>query len=91
MLKPYNRAEVRFDLIREIGADGQNSKTYVSRDHQLDAEIVTKQIAKSKLNSPANFFDESKALYTSVHPNVVQIHYACQDIDFSRKRPSRQR
>jgi eukaryotic-like serine/threonine-protein kinase len=54
----------------------------VSRDHQLDAEIVTKQVAKSKLSSPANFFDESKALYTSAHPNVVQIHYACQDDDY---------
>ena len=67
---------------REIGADGQNSRTNASRDHQLDAEIVTKQIAKSKLNSPANFFDELKALYTSAHPNVVQIHYACQDDDY---------
>lgn len=81
MLKPYNKAEVTFDLIREIGTDGQNSKTYVSRDHQLDAEIVTKKIAKSTLDSPDNFFDESKALYASAHPNVVQIHYACQDAD----------
>lgn len=81
MLKPLNRAEVTFDIIREIGADGQNSRTYVSRDHQLDAEIVIKQIEKAKLRSPDNFFDESKALYASAHPNVVQIHYACQDAD----------
>jgi serine/threonine protein kinase len=34
-----------------------------------------------KLASTANFFDESKALYASAHPNVVQIHYACHDAD----------
>ena len=81
MFKPYNKAEVTFDLISEIGQSGQNSKTYISHDHQLDAEIVTKQIAKARLASPANFFDESKALYASAHPNVVQIHYACEDAD----------
>lgn len=81
MLKPYNKAELRFDLIKEIGANGQNSRTFVARDHQLDAEIVMKQIAKADLASANNFFDESKALYASTHPNVVQIHYACEDVD----------
>ncbi|WP_152048534.1 serine/threonine-protein kinase [Aureimonas psammosilenae] len=79
MLKPYNKAEVAFDFIREIGQHGRNSRTWLSRDHQLDAEIVTKQIAKAKLGDPDEFFAESKALYASAHPNVVQIHYACQD------------
>lgn len=46
MIKPYNKAEVLFEIINEIGAAGQNSKTFVVRDHQLDAEIVAKQIAK---------------------------------------------
>lgn len=64
MLKPYQKAELAFDIVREIGQDGQNSRTYVTRDHQLDAEIVTKQILKAKLNSPAEFFAESQALYS---------------------------
>ncbi len=81
MLKPYQKAELTFDILREIGQDGQNSRTYVARDHQLDAEIVTKQIPKAKLHSPADFFAESQALYASAHPNVVQIHYACFDAD----------
>lgn len=81
MLKPYQKAELTFDIIKEIGQDGQNSKTFVTHDHQLNAEIVTKQMLKSKLNSPAEFFAESQALYTSAHPNVVQIHYACYDND----------
>jgi serine/threonine protein kinase len=40
-----------------------------------------KQIAKADLDSPGNFFDEASALYASAHPNVVQIHYACEDTD----------
>lgn len=79
MFKPYNKAQVTFDLVKEIGQSGSNSKTYISKDHQLDAEIVIKQVEKKKLDSPKNFFDESKALYASAHPNVVQIHYACED------------
>ena len=81
MLKPYRRAEVGFDLRAEIGQSGRNSHTYRSHDHQLDAEIVIKEIAKSSIHSSSNFFDESKALYASSHPHVVQIHYACEDAD----------
>ncbi|MER8479751.1 protein kinase [Mesorhizobium sp. M0340] len=79
MLRPYNRAQVTFDLLREIGQDGRNSRTYVARDHQLDAEIVIKEVQKTSLASAPSFFEESKALYASAHPNVVQIHYACED------------
>lgn len=79
MLKPYNKAELVFDIVREIGSDGRNSKTYVSRDHQLNAEIVTKMLSKANMHSASSFYDESKALYASAHPNVVQIYYACED------------
>ena len=81
MLKPYQKAELAFDIIKEIGQDGRNSQTFVTRDHQLNAEIVTKRIQKKTLNSPAEFFAESQALYSSAHPHVVQIHYACFDAD----------
>ena len=81
MLKPYNKAEVTFDIIKEIGQDGRNSQAYICKDHQLDAIIVIKKMEKSKFSSLVNFFDESKCLYASSHPNVVQIHYACEDAD----------
>lgn len=81
MLKPFHQANLEFDIIREIGQDGQNSQTFVTYDHQLNAEIVAKRIEKAKLNSPKQFFEESQALYASAHPNVVQIHYACFDND----------
>lgn len=81
MLKPYNRAELTFETVREIGSDGRNSKVFLIRDHQLNAVIVAKQIQKAKLDNPANLFEESQALYSSAHPNVVQIFYACYDAD----------
>jgi len=81
MLRPYSRAQITFDLIREIRHVGRNSRTYVARDHQLDAEIVIKEVQKANLASAPSFFEESKAVYASAHPNVVQIHYACEDAD----------
>lgn len=81
MLKPYQKAELTFDVLKEIGQEGKNSQTFLVRDHQLDAEIVAKKIPKSKLHSPSEFFAESQALYMSSHPNVVQVHYACFDAD----------
>lgn len=81
MLKPYSRAEVSFDLRQEIGQEGANSNTYVAHDDQLDAEIVIKKIPKSALQSVDSFFEESRILYLSNHPNVVQVYYACQDAD----------
>lgn len=81
MLKPYHKAELTFDIIREIGQDGKNSHTFIAHDHQLNADIVAKRLLKASLNSPDEFFAESKALYASAHPNVVQVHYACFDDD----------
>jgi len=81
MFNPIDRAEVEFTKVSEIGQDGQNSKTFTARDHQLDADIVIKEIVKASLVSPAEYFAESKALYASSHPNVVQLHYACQNAD----------
>jgi hypothetical protein len=71
MLKPLNRAEVEFDFLKEIGTDGRNSRTFLAKDHQLDADIVIKQIEKAKLASAANFFDESKALYAQRRANSL--------------------
>ena len=69
MIRPYNKGDIFFDLIKEIGPVGQNSRTYIAHDHQLNAEVVVKEILKQRLDSPDNFFDESKALYASAHPN----------------------
>lgn len=81
MLKPYSKAEISFQLGVEIGQEGSNSNTYLAHDDQLDANIVIKKISKSTLDSVDTFFEEAKILYLSSHPNVVPVHYACQDTD----------
>lgn len=81
MFNPYDIGQVKFSKLREIGHDGKNSSAFVAQDHQLGAEIVIKQLAKHALVSPANYFDESRSLYASAHPNVVQVFYACEDSD----------
>ncbi|PWQ83585.1 serine/threonine protein kinase, partial [Stenotrophomonas maltophilia] len=64
-----------------IGQDGKNSEAYIAHDSQLNAQVVVKKIAKKHLVSVDEYFTEAKTLYLSAHPNVVQIHYACQDED----------
>lgn len=81
MIKPFNKAELSFDLLEEIGQEGANSNAYLAYDHQLDAQIVIKKIAKNSLDSIDTFFDESKILYLSSHPNVVPVYYGCQDAE----------
>lgn len=81
MLKPHNRAEVQFNLVREIGHEGRNSTAYVVHDIQLDTEIVMKRIDKASFASSAEFFDEARTLHATSHQNVVPILYACEDAD----------
>ncbi|HBM8969131.1 TPA: serine/threonine protein kinase [Enterobacter cloacae] len=78
MMIPYNVADVRFQLGQNIGQEGRNSDVFLATDIHLNAEIVMKRMSKLKLNAN-NFFDEAQVLYRSSHPNVIPIHYACQD------------
>jgi serine/threonine protein kinase len=79
MFNPYTAAQVNFAKLKEIGGEGKNSKAFIAHDYQLDAEVVIKEILKAKLVHQATFFEESRTLYLSSHPNIVQLHYACED------------
>lgn len=72
-------AELSFELNDEIGQEGKNSSVYKARDLQLDAEIVVKKVEKTSFSDMDEFFLEASMLHLSGHPNVVPIHYACQD------------
>jgi serine/threonine protein kinase len=82
MLKPHNRAEVQFNLVREIGQAGKNSTAYIVHDVQLDTEIVMKRLRKADIASPNEYFEEARSLQTTSHQNVVPILYACEDQDY---------
>jgi serine/threonine protein kinase len=73
---------LNFDIIKEIGSEGANSQAFLAHDPQLNAEIVVKgiPIADFKGNID-NYFNESKILYAMKHPNIMEIHYSCQNDD----------
>ncbi len=75
----YQKAQVAFKKLEEIGHEGRNSKVYRAHDKNLDAEIVIKEIEKKDGFSSDDYFKEAQALYKSTHPNIVQICYACDD------------
>ncbi|WP_273047576.1 serine/threonine-protein kinase [Pseudoalteromonas sp.] len=75
----YQKAQVSFKKLKEIGQEGRNSKVYLAHDQNLDAEIVIKEIEIKDGFSSKDYFKEAQALYKSTHPNIVQICYACED------------
>lgn len=81
MIKASNKAELNFDIEKEIGLEGKNSKVYKARDVQLDAIIAIKAVKKSAFSSVDEYFKEASLLYLTSHPNIVPVHYACQDAD----------
>jgi serine/threonine protein kinase len=77
----YQKAQVSFKKLQEIGQDGKNSKVYRVHDELLDAEMVIKEVDKTPGFSTDQYFSEARTLYKSAHPNVVQVNYACDDVD----------
>lgn len=73
--------QLTFNLIEEIGGEGANSRTHLAHDPQLDATIVVKAITKFSFDNQQEYFNESKMLYSSRHPNIMVINYACEDDD----------
>ncbi|WKL03160.1 serine/threonine-protein kinase [Paenibacillus amylolyticus] len=73
--------QLTFNLIQEIGGEGANSKTHLAHDPQLDATIVVKAMTKFSFKNQQEYYNESKMLYSSRHPNIMVINYACEDDD----------
>jgi serine/threonine protein kinase len=73
--------ELRFERRANVGLQGANSEVYFAWDHQLNAELVVKQIKKASISDPAEYFAEASLLYDTRHPNVVDVKYSCADAD----------
>lgn len=73
--------EIRYRKIEQIGVgQGMNSEVWLAFDPQVNGEVAVKEIQKSNLgNTLALYFDEASAMFASAHPNVVPVHYACQN------------
>ncbi len=81
MLNTTRTAELSFHINSEIGQEGKNSQVFTATDLQLSFDIVVKKILKKSFSNVNEYFIESSLLQLSSHPNVVPIHYGCQDAD----------
>lgn len=82
ILPTFIDSSIKFEKIKRIGEDeGKNSEVYLAKDLQLDANIIVKQVKKSDIKNPDEYFEEARLLYESKHPHVMEIHYASQDND----------
>lgn len=75
------QTELRFERRGNLALQGLNSEVFLAFDHQLNAELVIKQVKKSAILDPAAFFAEAAQLYDVRHPNVVDVKYSCADAD----------
>jgi len=74
-------ASISYVKLRQIGiGQGMNSEVFVAEDPQFNAEIVVKEIEKSKFLGLglSNYFIEAQAMFKSHHENIVRGHYACE-------------
>lgn len=78
----FERAEIDFTCHEEIGAQGQNSRVFKATDHQLDAEIVVKQIERTAFASEDEYFAEAKRLNEARHAHVVPVKFACRTEEY---------
>ncbi|WP_326514385.1 serine/threonine-protein kinase [Clostridium intestinale] len=81
------RTTLNFDLGKEIGSEGLNSKVFEAFDPQLKANLVVKKIEKKSIVEDyesideSNFYTESRIMYECKHPHVMEIQYASEDED----------
>lgn len=74
---------IYFDIIKSIGNnEGKNSDVFLAKDKQLDALLVIKRIEKNTIRNVNDYFLESRILYDTKHPNIMEIQYASQDDDY---------
>ncbi|QAT86431.1 serine/threonine protein kinase [Corallococcus coralloides] len=60
---------------------GERLRVFLAHDPQLKADLIIKEIPKSQISDPDEYFNESAILYDARHPNVVEVKYACEDND----------
>ena len=74
-------SEVSFTTIKEIGADGKNSKVFKVRDEQLNIILAAKVLDGSEFENLDDYFREAQLLERARHPNVLPVRYAGREKD----------
>lgn len=66
-------------IIKKIKSEGVNSALYLVEDIQLGSRFILKQMDKNKFKDVDKYFEESKKVYNSKHPNIMSINTASYD------------
>lgn len=66
-------------IIEKIHSEGVNSALYIVEDTQLGSRFILKQIDKKNFKEVDKYFEESKKVYNSKHPNIISINTASYD------------
>ncbi len=78
MINPHKRVDVSFTKIRNLEEQGCFSTVYLAHDHNLDHDLIIKEIPKSAGTSRDEYFAEARLLYKHSHSNIVQVQYAAE-------------
>lgn len=73
---------VSYTKLQQIGVgEGRNSQVFLIKDEQMDADLVAKEIDKTRFPDPSSYFEEAKVLYTSQHRHILRVQYAGESND----------
>lgn len=78
---------IDFSKLIPLNKEGRNSSVYSYYDKQLNKELIVKVIENETAykqygsNYRDNLFNESQILYSTKHPNIIEIQYASYDKD----------
>lgn len=72
------QTQITFTENREI-RNGPLSRVFLATDHQLDSDIVIKEVPKKNFTNEDEYFKEARILYSVKHPNIAEMQYASEN------------
>ena len=75
-------AKLNLKVVEKLNSEGSNSNVYLVEDTQLGTYFILKQIKKSNFYNPSSYFTEAKKIYSTSHPNIINIVHASYDDEY---------
>jgi eukaryotic-like serine/threonine-protein kinase len=74
--------KLNLKVIEKLNSEGSNSNLYLVEDPQLGTYFILKQIKKANFHNPLSYFTEAKKIYSTSHPNIVNIVHGSYDSEY---------
>jgi eukaryotic-like serine/threonine-protein kinase len=72
------KGTIKYKTKRQIGVgQGLNSEVFLIDEMQLGGVMAAKEVDKAAFRDPSEYFAEAQRMWTSSHPNVVEVQYTC--------------